>query len=535
MIENVLNFPILTFLVLIPIAGVFIILFFIPGRNKEAVRLTALGVTAVNFIVSLILLTGFDASTHKMQFVEKYSWIPDIGVEYFVGIDGISLLLVLLTTLIAVISVACSWSAVQERLKGYMIYMLILETGMIGVFVSLDMILFFLFWEVSLVPMYFLIGIWGGPRRLYASIKFFLYTLMGSVFMLVGILALYFAHGSITGEYTFNLLKLYEVVYAYDLQWWVFLAFFLGFAIKVPLFPFHTWLPDAHVEAPTAGSVILAGVLLKMGTYGFVRFSLPLLHSASIAFPPLIMTLAVIGIVYGAFLALAQQDIKKMVAYSSVSHLGFVVVGVFAMNRQGMDGGVLQMINHGLSTGGLFLIIGMIYERRHTRMMDEFGGLSKVMPIYTFFTAIIVLSSIALPGTNGFIGELLILIGLFKYSLLPAAIAIIGVVVGPIYMLGMFRRVVFGKLENPKNKVLKDLNTREVLTLLPIVILILWIGLYPKTFLGLTSASTAHLLEVVNMKHAQLEGGSSAALSAIEAVPAAEVTPEDEGGIDDRS
>jgi NADH-quinone oxidoreductase subunit M len=272
-----------------------------------------------------------------------------------------------------------------------------------------------------------------------------------------------------------------------------------------------------------------------MGTYGFVRFSLPLLPSASIAFTPFIMTLAVIGIVYGAFLALAQQDIKKMVAYSSVSHLGFVMVGVFAMNRQGMDGGVLQMINHGLSTGGLFLIIGMIYERRHTRMMDDFGGLSKVMPIYTFFTAIIVLSSIALPGTNGFIGELLILIGLFKYSLLPAAIAIIGVVVGPIYMLGMFRRVVFGKLDNPKNKVLKDLNTREVLTLLPIVILILWIGLYPKTFLGLTSASTAHLLDVINVKHAQLEGGSSAALLAIEAVPAAEVTPEDEGGIDDRS
>ncbi len=529
MIENSLNFPILTFLILIPIGGVFI-LFFVPGRNKEAVRLTALGVTAVNFIVSLILLTGFDASTYKMQFVERAPWIPDIGVEYLVGMDGISLLMVLLTTFIAVIGVVCSWSAVEERVKSYMIYMLILETGMIGVFVSLDFILFFLFWEISLVPMYFLIGIWGGPRRLYAAMKFFLYTLFGSVFMLVGILALYYAHGSITGEYTFNLLKLYEVVYSYNLQWWVFLAFFLGFAIKVPIFPFHTWLPDAHVEAPTAGSVILAGVLLKMGTYGFLRFNLPLLPSASIAFAPFIMVLAIIGIIYGALLALAQSDIKKLVAYSSVSHLGIVIVGIFAMNKHGIDGGVLQMINHGISTGALFLIIGMIYERRHTRMMDDFGGLSKVIPVYTAFTVLIVLSSIALPGTNGFIGEVLILIGLFKYSIVFGALAIIGVVIGPIYMLGMLKRLVFGKLDKDENKNLKDLNVREVLTLLPIAVLILWIGLYPKTFLRLTSASTAHLVEVVKEKHAQTEANSRVSSFAIEDLAASNRIPLQGGG-----
>jgi len=357
--SNPLDFPILSLLIFLPLAGA-LILFFIPGSQKDALRTTAFGVALLNFFASLILLFYFDDSTHRMQFVERFKWIPDVGAEYHLGIDGISLLLILLTTFITVIAVLCSWSAVEERVKEYMIYVLALSTGMIGVFASLDTILFFLFWEIGLVPMYFLIGIWGGPRKLYANIKFFLYTLFGSIFMLVGILALYYAHGNMTGEYTFNLLKLYEVTYPYDLQWWVFLAFFLGFAIKVPLFPFHTWLPDAHVEAPTAGSVILAGVLLKMGTYGFLRFNLSLLPSASITFTPFILALSVIGIIYGAFLAMAQTDMKKLVAYSSVSHLGAVMAGIFAMNQQGIDGGVLQMINHGISTGGLFLIIGMI-------------------------------------------------------------------------------------------------------------------------------------------------------------------------------
>lgn len=497
MIENPHGIPMLTLLIVFPLLGA-LAMFFVPKDSKETLRSIALGTTLLNFFTSLALLFDFDSTTYAMQFVEKVEWIPQIGVDYFLGIDGISLLLILLTTFISVIAVLCSWTAVEDRVKEYMIYMLVLETGMVGVFASLDMILFFVFWEVGLVPMYFLIGIWGGARRLYANLKFVFYTLFGSVFMLVGIIALYKAHGDATGEYTFNLLKLYETSYSYGVQWWVFLVFFLGFAIKVPMFPFHTWLPDAHVEAPTAGSVILAGVLLKMGTYGFLRFNLPLLPDATKAFTPFILVLCVIGIVYGAFLALAQKDIKKLVAYSSVSHLGAVMAGIFALNQQGIDGGVIQMINHGVSTGGLFLIIGMIYERRHTRLLDEFGGLSKVIPVFSFFTIAIALSSIALPGTNGFIGEMLILIGLFKAYPIAGALLVLGGVVGPIYMLGMCRRMIFGSLSNPENKKLKDLNLREFLTLVPIIVLILWIGLYPKSFIDLQSASTARLVEVVN-------------------------------------
>ena len=502
MIPNAFNIPVLTLLIFTPIIGA-MILAVIPGQNKQAQRWVALGTAGVNFLISLTLLLGFDPGTHKMQFIEQVPWIPGIGVEYFLGIDGLSLLLLLLTTLISVIAILCSWSAIEEGVKGYMACMLIMEAGMIGVFVSLDFILFFLFWEIGLVPMYFLIGLWGGQRRLYATIKFFLYTLFGSIFMLVGILAIYYAHGNITGEYTFNLLKLYQVNYPYTLQWWVFLAFFLGFAIKVPVFPFHTWLPDAHVEAPTAGSVILAAILLKMGTYAFIRFNLPLLPSASIAFTPFILVIAVIGIIYGAFLALAQKDLKKLVAYSSVSHLGFVMAGIFAINSQGIDGGILQMVNHGISTGGLFLIVGMLYERRHTRMIEDFGGLAKKMPVFAAFVMVIVFSSIGLPGTNGFIGEVLILIGVFKKNVPIAVLATTGIILGAVYMLWMYQRVVFGKVKHAENQKLKDLNKREVLTLLPVIILIFWIGLYPKPFLKLTSATTAHIVEMVKDKQAQ--------------------------------
>ena len=508
------NIPILTLLIIIPLIGAATIMC-LSSENKDGIRSTTLGVSVINFIASLALLIDFDVATHKMQFVENSAWIPGIGAQYHLGIDGISLLLVLLTTFIAAISILCSWSAIEERVKEYMVFLMILEAGMIGVFVSLDMVLFFLFWEIGLVPMYFLIGIWGGKRKLYASIKFFLYTLFGSVFMLAGILALYLAHGKATGVYTFDLLKLYEVHYAYNLQWWVFLAFFLGFAIKVPLFPFHTWLPDAHVEAPTAGSVILAGVLLKMGTYGFVRFSLPLLPDASRAWSPFVITISVIGIVYGAFLAIAQTDIKKMVAYSSVSHLGVVMAGIFAMNQMGIDGGVIQMINHGISTGGLFLVIGMIYERRHTREMAEFGGLSKVMPAFAAFTIIIALSSIALPGTNGFIGELFVLIGLFKYGILPGAVAVIGIVAGPVYILGMCQKVIFGKVTRPENLGLKDVNAREAFILLSIAVLIFWIGIFPGHFMRYSNASTAHLVEVVNKNRPT--NASAAHQAAIEA------------------
>jgi len=502
MIENVLNYPILSTLIFLPALGV-IVLAFIPGKSKEVLRTTALGFTLVNFFISLVPVFHFDTSTFKMQFVEQAPWIPGIGVSYFLGMDGISLTLVLLTTFLSIIAVLCSWTAVTERVKEYMMHLLILETGMLGVFVSLDLILFFLFWEVGLIPMYFLIGVWGGQRRLYASIKFFLYTLFGSVFMLVGIVALYYSHGSMTGEYTFNLLKLYEVVYSYNLQWWIFLAFFLGFAIKVPVFPFHTWLPDAHVEAPTAGSVILAGVLLKMGTYGFLRFNLPLLVDATVAFTPYILALAVIGIIYGAFLAMAKSDIKKLVAYSSVSHLGAVMAGIFALNQQGIDGGVLQMINHGISTGGLFLIIGIIYERRHTRAIADFGGIARVMPVYAALVMVIVFSSIGLPGTNGFVGEILILLGLFKASPVAAVLGATGVVLGAAYMLWMSQRVFYGKVTHPENEALKDLSVREVVTIVPIVALILWIGVYPGHFLKLTNASTAHLAEVVEMNRSK--------------------------------
>jgi len=500
MIENVLHFPILSTLIFFPAFGA-LVLGLIPAGKKEVLRMTAFGFAMVNLFISLVPLLAFDTTTYKMQFVEMASWIPGAGVSYFLGMDGIGLTLVLLTTFLSAIAVLCSWSAVTERVKEYMIYMPILETGMIGVFVSMDMILFFLFWEIGLRPMYFLIGVWGGPRKLYANIKFFLYTLVGSVFMLVGIIALYYSHGHMTGEYTFNLLKLYEVVYPYNLQWWIFLAFFLGFAIKVPVFPFHTWLPDAHVEAPTAGSVILAGVLLKMGTYGFLRFNLPLLADATAAFTPYIIVLAVIGIIYGSLLAMAQTDVKKLVAYSSVAHLGAVMAGIFALNRQGIDGGVLQMINHGISTGGLFLIIGMIYERRHTRMIADFGGIAKSMPVYSALFMIIVFSSIGLPSTNGFIGEILILLGLFKSSPTAAVLGATGVILGAAYMLWMSQRVLFGKITRPENEALTDLNAREVLTLLPIVVLVFWIGIYPKHILSYTEATTTHLAAMVRTNH----------------------------------
>ncbi len=504
MIENVLHFPILSLMIFLPSVGA-VVLAFIPAAKKDVLRMTALGFTLMNFFISLVPLLAFDTTTYKMQFVEMASWIPSIGVSYFLGMDGIGLTLVVLTTILSAIAVLCSWTAVTERVKEYMIYMLILETGMLGVFVAMDMILFFLFWEIGLVPMYFLIGIWGGPRKLYANIKFFLYTLFGSVFMLVGIMALYYSHGQMTGEYTFNLLKLYEVVYPYNLQWWIFLAFFLGFAIKVPVFPFHTWLPDAHVEAPTAGSVILAGVLLKMGTYGFLRFNLPLLAEATAAFTPYIIALAVIGIVYGSLLAMAQSDVKKLVAYSSVAHLGAVMAGIFALNKQGIDGGVLQMINHGISTGGLFLVIGMIYERRHTRLISDFGGIARTMPLFSALFMIIVFSSVGLPSTNGFIGEILILFGLFKASPTAAVIGATGVILGAAYMLWMSQRVLFGKITRPENEALVDLNMREVLTLVPIIILVFWIGIYPRHILRYTEATTTHLASLVEANHEKVE------------------------------
>ena len=498
---NQLDFPILTLLTFLPALGAVIIML----SNKSEVtqiRLTALVTTFMNFVFSLPIFFYFKSDYKGMQFVEQAPWIKEYGMSYFIGIDGISLLLILLTTFFAPICIVACWNDIKDKVKEFMICILLLETGMIGVFVSLDLFLFYVFWEVMLIPMYLLIGVWGNPaRRIYAAIKFFLFTMLGSLLMLVAILFLYFYNHSVTGEYTFNLLKLYELSMPSHFQLWLFLAFFLAFAIKVPMFPFHTWLPDAHTEAPTVGSVLLAAVLLKMGTYGFLRFSMPLFPVASHDFVPLISILAIIGIIYGALVSMVQKDLKRLVAFSSVSHLGFVMLGLFALNMQGVQGGLIQMINHGLSTGALFLIVGMIYERRHTRMIADFGGLAKVMPVFAVFFMIVTLSSIGLPGLNGFVGEFLILVGTFKSNPVYAIFAASGVIFAAVYMLWMFQRVMFGEVTKEENKNLKDLSLREIGVLVPILILIVWIGVYPKTFLSKTETSINHFLTEFNKKY----------------------------------
>ena len=493
-----MSVPILTLITFLPIIGVFFILS-IDSKKMELTRITALLTSIVTFLISLPLYFNFDAHTYDMQFVEKLRWVPSFGINYYVGIDGISLFLILLTTFIAPITILASWH-ITKSVREYMIAMLVLETGMVGVFVALDLFLFYVFWELMLIPMCLLIGIWGGPRRIYAAVKFFMYTMAGSVFMLLAIIALYFLNHRATGEYTFNLLEFYRLELSYAVQFWLFLAFAFAFAIKVPMFPFHTWLPDAHVEAPTAGSVILAGVLLKMGTYGFVRFCLPLFPEASHAFIPVISWMAIVGIIYGALVSMVQDDLKKLVAYSSVSHLGFVMLGIFAFNIQGIEGGITQMINHGLSTGALFLIVGMLYERRHTRMIADFGGLTKQIPIFATFFMIVTLSSIGLPGLNGFVGEFLILVGAFKSRILYASIATSGIILAAVYMLWMFQRVMFHEITHEENKTLKDVNKREFAVLIPVVVLIFWIGIYPNSFLRKMDASVNHLLKQVGIE-----------------------------------
>src|SRR5689334_18370795 len=427
----------LSIILFTPLVGALILLL-INKQNENAIRWIANIVTLIGFVISVPLWFWYQPSGADFQFVERAPWIPSIGAEYFLGVDGLSTLLILLTTMMGFIAVLSSWTAITERVKEYYIFLLVLQTGMLGAFMSLDFLLFFLFWEVMLVPMYFLIGIWGSANRLYSAIKFFLYTLVGSVVMLLGILALYFAYHADPangGIYTFDITRFHQYTFASGLQWWVFLAFFLGFAVKVPMFPFHTWLPDAHTDAPTAGSVILAAVLLKMGTYGFIRFSLPILPDATRHFVPMIVWLSIIGIVYGALCAMAQQDWKRLVAYSSVSHMAMVMLGMFALNPVGIMGSIVQQINHGISTGALFLIVGIVYERRHTRQISEYGGLSKVMPVYAAVFLIMTMSSIGLPTLNGFIGEFLILQGAFEASKAYAAFAASGIVLGAAYML----------------------------------------------------------------------------------------------------
>jgi len=490
---DIAGIPILTFLVFFPLVGILFLLF-MPSGNGKLIKWAANIITALELVFSLFLLSGFNRTVDGMQFVERASWIKSLDIQYLVGIDGISLLLILLATLLTFLATLSSWSAVKDRLKEYYIFMLLLEVGMIGVFVSLDFILFYVFWELMLVPMYFLIGIWGGERKLYAAIKFFLYTLFGSVMMLVAILVIYSHYG------TFDLMKIMAQgnLLPMAIQSWVFLAFFLGFAIKVPMFPFHTWLPDAHVEAPTAGSVLLAGILLKMGTYGFVRFSLPLFPDACKKYMPYVIILALISIVYGALVSLMQKDMKKLIAYSSVSHMGFVMLGIFAFTPTALKGAILQMINHGISTGALFLIVGIVYERRHTRLIAEFGGLSSRMPIYAAVFLIITMSSIGLPGLNGFIGEFMILMGTFAVNPVWAMIAALGIILGAGYMLWLYQRVMFGKLENPANEKLSDLNLRELATFIPLIILAFWIGIMPKPFLDVLDKPVEKIVKIIN-------------------------------------
>lgn len=460
-----------------------ILLLFMAKEDEELARRFAFGVSLLTFVISLGLLWHFDNSTADFQFVERAQWIPDFGIQYYVGVDGISLFLVLLTTFLMPIVLLASWD-VHKRVKEYLFFFLVLETGMIGALVALDLFLFYVFWEVMLIPMYFLIGVWGGTRRIYAAVKFLLYTMVGSLLMLVAILYLAYLHNAQFGSVTFDLLKLYNLKISEQAQLWLFAAFALSFAIKVPLFPFHTWLPDAHVEAPTGGSVILAGVLLKMGTYGFLRFAIPLFPDAALAAVPTIMALSVIGIVYGALVAMVQPDLKKLVAYSSVSHLGFVMLGLFAFNTQGVQGAVYQMLNHGISTGALFLLVGVVYERRHTRLISEYGGLWKQTPVYASIFLVTMLSSIGLPGLNGFIGEFLIMLGAFKANLWAGTIAVSGVVLGAVYMLWMYQRVIFGELKNEENKKLTDLSPREVAIFVPLLALMFLMGLYPNPLLN---------------------------------------------------
>jgi len=509
----------LSVILFVPLAGALLLLL-VPKQNEDAIRWIANAVAFLGFAISIPLWFWYNPQSGDFQFIERAPWIPSIGAEYFLGVDGLSTLLILLTTMMGAIAVLSSWTAITERVKEYYIFLLVLQTGMIGAFMSLDFLLFFLFWEVMLVPMYFLIGIWGSANRLYSAIKFFLYTLVGSVIMLLGILALYFYSHSVTGVYSFDVTQFHKLMLPYNLQWWIFLAFFLGFAVKVPMFPFHTWLPDAHTDAPTAGSVILAAVMLKMGTYGFLRFSLPILPDATRAYVPFIAVLSIIGIVYGALVALAQKDWKRLVAYSSVSHMAVVMLGMFALNPVGITGSIIQQLNHGISTGALFLIVGIVYERRHTREISEYGGLSKVMPVYAAIFLIMTMSSIGLPTLNGFIGELLILQGVFTYSKLWAAFAASGVVLGAAYMLNLYQRTMFGKVENPKNERLADLNHREFATFAPLLILAVWMGLYPAPFLRRLETSVQHIIARVNTNYPTPAAGAT-----IDTAPVATIAP----------
>jgi len=508
----------LSIIIFLPLLGAVVIA--LTARRKESTfpRWGSLTVSLITFILSLALLTRYDPTAIGFQFEEQYSWVPAWGISYHLGIDGLSLLLVLLTNLLTTISILSSFTAITHRQKEYYIFMLILQTGILGTFLALDLFLFYIFWELMLIPLYFLIGIWGSADRIYATMKFILYTMTGSVLMLVGILMLYFKSVAAFGHGTFDLVKLYELGLGAHEQFWLFLALFFAFAIKVPLFPLHTWLPDAHTEAPTAGSIILAGVLLKTGVYGILRFCIPLFPLAARQLAPAISWLAIVAIIYGALTALAQKDAKRLVAYSSVSHMGFIILGIFAFNLQSVSGGIIQMINHGISTGGLFLCMGIIYERRHTRLMSDFGGLAQNLHKYAVLTMIIMLSSVGLPGLNGFIGEFLIILGVFKHNILYAVFATSGVILAAVYLLTMYQKIFFGPNDNPKNQKLADLRPHELWALIPLVLLAFWIGLYPKPFLNVIEPASNAIVQTMQSPHT-IETPSKFMVEAVHELP----------------
>jgi NADH-quinone oxidoreductase subunit M len=487
---------ILSTLIFLPLAGAILLLFV---RNEFFARYWALGITTLTAILSIPLVKSFDTSTSSFQFVEQVSWIKSLNIQYVIGIDGISILLVMLTTFIMPLCVLASWTYIKTRVQAFMVCLLIMECAMLGVFMALDFVLFYILWEAMLIPMYMLIAIWGGPRKIYASIKFFLYTLAGSVMLLVAIIWLYMHNG-----YSFFIPDMMWQNYSSTAQIFLFLAFFLAFAIKVPMFPFHTWLPAAHVEAPTAGSVILASVLLKMGTYGFLRFAIPITPEATMTLAPAILWLSIAGIIYGGFTALAQSDMKKLIAYSSVGHMGFITLGIFVLNTAGVEGAILQMINHGITTGALFLCIGMIYERTHSRELRDATGVGKHMPIFVTFLTFFSLSSFGFPATNSFVGEFLILAGTFEYSIPLALAAIPGAVLAAAYMLRMLQKIVWGGTDNPDQSWIKDLNVREIVTLAPFLFFVFWIGLGAQPFIDLMHVSVENLLNNYHGFHGQV-------------------------------
>ena len=502
--------PILSILIWLPIAAAVVLAFF-PNRAVTAIKEWGLFSSAAVFIVSLALLRGWDDTQAGFQFVEQIPWIPQWGINYALGIDGISLWLVLLTTFLTPIIFLSAWNAIHKHPKEYVIAFLVMETAMIGAFIATDLLLFYIFFELMLLPMYLVIGVWGGANRIYAAIKFFLFTIAGSLLMLLGIIYLAFQSYHQTGIPTFAITDLYGIQLAPTAQMLLFFAFSLAFAIKVPLFPLHTWLPDAHVEAPTGGSIILAGVMLKMGTYGFLRFVLPFFPESSTKYAPLLIALSVIGIIYGALVAWVQPDMKKLVAYSSVSHLGFCVLGIFAMNQTAIEGSILQMVNHGLSTGALFLLVGVVYERRHTRLLADYGGLGRAMPVYATFFVIAVLSSVGLPGLNGFVGEFLILAGSFKTNPVATTIAASGVILAAIYLLWLVQKVFFGPVTNEENRNVPDIAWNEIAAMVPLVVLMVWIGVHPNTFLKKMEPSVKHLMTVIHGEtggEVQVAGGS---------------------------